>query len=345
MRFMDVLLAFPALLLAIFIVTVLGKGLFNAVIAISIVTIPIYARVVRASVLTVREQEFVAADRALGVSSRRILTHRVLPNSLTPLVVPGTLGIATAVLEIAALSFLGLGVQPPTAEWGSMLAAERQQLLQRPASRHRPRHPDHAQRARLQSRRRRPARRPRPEAKPVTTRTPPPDLGAADVVLHERRRGQGGGRRRPHGRPAARWSAWSESPARARRSAWTPRSDWCPSPAVSSTAASTSTASTCWRCRAASCAAMCAERVAMVFQQPNSSLNPCYDAGFQIGEVYEIHRKARKRVGASGAPSRCCARSTSPTPSGGPTATRTSCRAAGAAGDDRHGARRRAPSC
>ena len=95
-------------------------------------TIPIYARVVRASVLTVREQEFVAADRALGVSSRRILTHRVLPNSLTPLVVQATLGIATAVLEIAALSFLGLGVQPPTAEWGSMLAAERQQLLNAP---------------------------------------------------------------------------------------------------------------------------------------------------------------------------------------------------------------------
>ena len=92
MRFMDVLLAFPALLLAIIIVTVLGKGLFNAVIAISIVTIPIYARVVRASVLTVREQEFVAADRALGVSSRRILTHRVLPNSLTPLVVAGDAG-------------------------------------------------------------------------------------------------------------------------------------------------------------------------------------------------------------------------------------------------------------
>ena len=132
MRFMDVLLAFPALLLAITIVTVLGKGLFNAVIAISIVTIPIYARVVRASVLTVREQEFVAADRALGVSSRRILTHRVLPNSLTPLVVQATLGIATAVLEIAALSFLGLGVQPPTAEWGSMLAAERQQLINAP---------------------------------------------------------------------------------------------------------------------------------------------------------------------------------------------------------------------
>jgi peptide/nickel transport system permease protein len=129
MRCMDVLLAFPALLLAITIVTVLGRGLVNAIIAISLVSIPIYARIVRASVLSVREQDFVAADRALGVSNRRILFHRIFPNSLTPLVVQATLGIATAVLEIAALSFLGLGVQPPTAEWGSMLAAERNNVF------------------------------------------------------------------------------------------------------------------------------------------------------------------------------------------------------------------------
>ncbi len=129
MRCMDVLLAFPALLLAIAIVTVLGRGLVNAVVAISLVSIPVYARIVRASVLSMREQDFVAADRALGVSNRRILWHRIFPNSLTPLVVQSTLGIATAVLEIAALSFLGLGVQPPTAEWGSMLAAERNQVF------------------------------------------------------------------------------------------------------------------------------------------------------------------------------------------------------------------------
>ena len=129
MRCMDVLLAFPALLLAITIVTVLGRGLVNAIIAISLVTIPVYARIVRASVLSIREQDFVAADRALGVSNRRILWHRVFPNSLTPLVVQATLGIATAVLEVAALSFLGLGVQPPTAEWGSMLAAERNNVF------------------------------------------------------------------------------------------------------------------------------------------------------------------------------------------------------------------------
>jgi peptide/nickel transport system permease protein len=109
--------------------TVLGRGLVNAVIAISLVSIPVYARIVRASVLSIREQDFVAADRALGVSNRRILWHRVFPNSLTPLVVQATLGIATAVLEVAALSFLGLGVQPPTAEWGSMLAAERNNVF------------------------------------------------------------------------------------------------------------------------------------------------------------------------------------------------------------------------
>ena len=132
MRVMDVLLAFPALLLAITIITVLGPGLFNAVLAITVVTIPVYARVVRASVLSIREMDFVDADRALGVSSARILWHRILPNSLTPLVVQATLGIATAVLEVAALSFLGLGVQPPAAEWGSMLASERNQVFTSP---------------------------------------------------------------------------------------------------------------------------------------------------------------------------------------------------------------------
>ena len=132
MRVMDVLLAFPALLLAIAIVTARGPGLFNAVLAVSVVTIPVYARVVRSRVLSVREQDFVAADRALGVSSARILTHRVLPNSLTPLVVQATLGIATAVLELAALSFVGLGGDVDQAEWGRMIALERNQLFSSP---------------------------------------------------------------------------------------------------------------------------------------------------------------------------------------------------------------------
>jgi len=132
MRFMDVLLAFPALLLAIAIVTVLGPGLINVLLAISIVSIPSYARVMRASVLSIKELDFVTADRALGVSPARILFHRILPNALTPLIVRGTLGIATAILDAAALSFLGLGAQPPMAEWGSMLGAERNQVFTAP---------------------------------------------------------------------------------------------------------------------------------------------------------------------------------------------------------------------
>lgn len=132
MRLMDVLLAFPALLLAIAIVTVLGPGLVNALLAIGIVSIPSYARVMRASVISIRERDFVMADRALGVSSIRILFHRILPNSITPLIVQGTLGIATAILDAAALSFLGLGAQPPTPEWGTMLGAERNQVFTAP---------------------------------------------------------------------------------------------------------------------------------------------------------------------------------------------------------------------
>jgi ABC-type dipeptide/oligopeptide/nickel transport system permease subunit len=132
MRLMDVLLAFPALLLAIAIVTVLGEGLLNALLAIAIVSIPTYARVARANVLSVKEWDFVLADRAIGVPSNRILTRSILPHTLTPLIVAGTLGIATAILDAAALSFLGLGAQPPMAEWGSMLGQERNQVFTSP---------------------------------------------------------------------------------------------------------------------------------------------------------------------------------------------------------------------
>ncbi len=132
MRFMDVLLAFPSLLLAIAIVTVLGRGLQNALLAIAIVSIPIYARVVRASVLSVREQEYVAASRALGAGHLHILFRRILPNAISPLIVQGTLGIAAAILSAAALSFLGLGAQPPTPEWGTMLGSERNQVFSAP---------------------------------------------------------------------------------------------------------------------------------------------------------------------------------------------------------------------
>jgi ABC-type dipeptide/oligopeptide/nickel transport system permease subunit len=132
MRFMDVLLAFPALLLAIAIVSVLGRGIENALLAIAIVTIPVYARVVRASVLSVKERDYVSASRALGASNIAILFTRILPNALPPLIVAGTLGIATAILDAAALSFLGLGAQPPTPEWGTMLGSERNQVFTAP---------------------------------------------------------------------------------------------------------------------------------------------------------------------------------------------------------------------
>jgi len=132
MRVMDVILGFPSLLLAIAIVAVLGPGLRNALIAIAIVTVPAYARVMRAQVLSIKESDFVSASRALGAAPRQLLMRRVVPNALTPLVVLATLGVATAILEAAGLSFLGLGAQPPTAEWGSMLASERNQLFTAP---------------------------------------------------------------------------------------------------------------------------------------------------------------------------------------------------------------------
>jgi ABC-type dipeptide/oligopeptide/nickel transport system permease subunit len=140
MRIMDVLLAFPALILAIFLATAfdtldvpfLGDRLFNAMLAIGVVAIPVYARVMRASVLSIRERDFVTASRALGESGGGILLRRVLPNALTPLIVQGTLGIATAILEVAALSFLGLGAQEPRAEWGAMIGGVRNQIFAAP---------------------------------------------------------------------------------------------------------------------------------------------------------------------------------------------------------------------
>jgi ABC-type dipeptide/oligopeptide/nickel transport system permease subunit len=132
MRCMDVLLAFPSLLLSIAIVTVLGPGLQNALLAISIVSIPAYARLARASVLSVKEYEYVMANRALGAHPLRILFVHIFPNALTPLIVQGTLGIGTAVLDAAALSFIGLGAQPPTPEWGAMLSEARNYVFTAP---------------------------------------------------------------------------------------------------------------------------------------------------------------------------------------------------------------------
>jgi peptide/nickel transport system permease protein len=132
MRFMDVLLAFPSLLLAITIVTIRGPGLQNALLAIGIVSIPVYARLTRASVLAVKELEFVTAARAMGAGPVRILFGQIFPNTLTPLIVQSTLGIGTAVIEAAALSFLGLGAQPPTPEWGQILAESRNYVFTSP---------------------------------------------------------------------------------------------------------------------------------------------------------------------------------------------------------------------
>jgi ABC-type dipeptide/oligopeptide/nickel transport system permease subunit len=132
MRLMDMLLAFPTLLLAIVIVTVLGKGLTNAMLAIGIVAIPVYARVMRSSVLTVREQDYVTAARALGDGAFSNETRRVMPNAITPIIVQGTLGVGTAVLEVAALSFIGLTAIAPNAEWGSMIGQEYNQIFTAP---------------------------------------------------------------------------------------------------------------------------------------------------------------------------------------------------------------------
>ncbi|MBA2377064.1 MAG: ABC transporter permease, partial [Rubrobacter sp.] len=121
MRLMDILLAFPSILLAIVIVTILGQGLTNAMLAVGIVLLPQIARVVRSAVISVRERDYVEAERALGASHTRIVTSAVLPNSLAPLIVQATLALATAILDVAALSFLGLGAQAPTPEWGAML--------------------------------------------------------------------------------------------------------------------------------------------------------------------------------------------------------------------------------
>ncbi|MDQ7034224.1 MAG: ABC transporter permease [Anaerolineae bacterium] len=132
MRIMDVVLAFPALLLAISIVTILGPGLLNALLGITITFIPQYARLSRASVLSIKEQEFIVAERALGAGSLRIILNHILPNAITPLIVQATLGIGTAILDAAALSFLGLGAQPPTPEWGQMLSEARNYVFTSP---------------------------------------------------------------------------------------------------------------------------------------------------------------------------------------------------------------------
>ena len=125
MRLMDILLAVPQTLLAIAIVAALGTGLVNLMIAVGISSVPTYARIVRASVLTIREEEYIEAARASGTSNTKIIMKHILPNCVAPVIVQVTLGIASAILTAAGMSFIGLGIQPPEAEWGNMLSSGR----------------------------------------------------------------------------------------------------------------------------------------------------------------------------------------------------------------------------
>ncbi len=132
MRGIDILLALPGILLAITIIAVLGVGLANVIVAIAISGVPVFARLARGAALTVKENEYIQAARALGAPERRILASHVYPNILAPLLVQATLLMATAILTASSLSFLGLGAQPPTPEWGAMLSSGRTYLTSRP---------------------------------------------------------------------------------------------------------------------------------------------------------------------------------------------------------------------
>lgn len=129
MRIMDVILAFPSLLLALVLVAILGPGLLNAMIAIALVLQPHFVRLTRASVMAERDREYVIASRVAGASRLRLMFVTILPNCLAPLIVQGTLSFSSAILDAAALGFLGMGAQPPTPEWGTMLAEAREFIL------------------------------------------------------------------------------------------------------------------------------------------------------------------------------------------------------------------------
>jgi peptide/nickel transport system permease protein len=132
MRIVDVMLAFPGILLALLIIAVLGPSIWNLIIAIAIWGTPTLARIVRGTVLSLREQEFIEAARSIGATPTRVMTVHLLPNSAAPIIVYATIGVAAAILTAAGLGFLGLGVQPPTAEWGQMLSGGRQYLRNAP---------------------------------------------------------------------------------------------------------------------------------------------------------------------------------------------------------------------
>jgi peptide/nickel transport system permease protein len=131
-RSFDIMLAFPSILLAIAIVTILGPSLQNALIAIAIINVPNFGRLIRSKVLSVKQEEYILAAQSVGMGDSRILFHHILPNSIAPVIVQGTLAIATAIIEAAALGFLGLGAQAPYPEWGKMLADSKQFITQAP---------------------------------------------------------------------------------------------------------------------------------------------------------------------------------------------------------------------
>lgn len=128
MRLMDIQMAIPTVLMAIVVSSVLGPGLFNLMVAVGITYVPKFARLIRASVLSIKDQEFIEAARAMGASHKRIICLYILPNCAAPLIVQSTLSVANAILFAATLSFLGLGIQPPYPEWGGMLSAARPYL-------------------------------------------------------------------------------------------------------------------------------------------------------------------------------------------------------------------------
>lgn len=132
MRVMDIFLSIPILLLAIMIVSALGSSMLNLMIAIGVASMPTFARVVRASVLSVKDQEFVEAARAIGATNSHIILRHILPNCLSPIIVQATLRVATAILSTASLSFIGLGIKPPAPEWGAMLASGRSAIRDAP---------------------------------------------------------------------------------------------------------------------------------------------------------------------------------------------------------------------
>jgi peptide/nickel transport system permease protein len=131
-RIFDIMLAFPSILLAIAVVAILGPSLKNALIAIAVINIPNFGRLVRSKVLSVKQEEYIMAARAVGMRDTRILISHILPNSISPVIVQATLAIATAIIEAAALGFLGMGAQAPTPEWGKMLADSKNYITQAP---------------------------------------------------------------------------------------------------------------------------------------------------------------------------------------------------------------------